>query len=496
MKKKVILCVLDGFGHGEDYEGNAITRSNTPFLDSLRKHHPWTLLDTSGEAVGIPPGTQGGSEVGHLTMGAGRIVLQPLLLIDKTIESGEFFKKPELLEAAQYARDNDSAFHILGMISDQGIHADLDHALALLDFCKQENLSKVFVHAISDGRDVPPKSLKGFIETLLAKLDETQGSLATLIGRYYAMDRDCNGDRTQKAFDLVVNGVGEKSDDPYVAIDSAYERGLESDYYFEPVLFDETGLIKSEDVVVFFNFRTDRAQQLTEKLITEVNPHMVVFGAYTEKAPNVFPPNTVEQNLGSIFSNMGYKQLRIAETEKFAHVTFFFNSQEKDPYTGEEWIKVQSPKVASYEEKPEMSAYELTDKLLPALEKDYQFVALNFANLDLVGHSGSFEATVKAVEAIDENLSRMVPQALENGYVVLITGDHGNAEYMKYEDGGECPSHTRNPVPLFVVGTEHYEFINESHENAVGGLQDLAPTILKIMDIEKPDLMTGQNLLK
>ncbi|MFT7183805.1 MAG: 2,3-bisphosphoglycerate-independent phosphoglycerate mutase [Oceanicoccus sp.] len=489
MNKKILLCVLDGFGHGEDYEGNAILRANTPFIDELREKYPTSLLEASGEAVGIPAGTQGGSEVGHLTMGAGRIVLQPLHMIDKSIESGEFFKKPALLEAAKYAKENNVAFHIIGMISDQGIHADLDHALSLLDFAKQQGLNKVFVHGFTDGRDVPPKSLKGFIETLESHLEKTGGKLATLIGRYYAMDRDNNESRTQKAFNLLVKGEGEEFDDALSALDSAYAGGLESDYYFEPVLLEKEGLIKSEDAVVFFNFRTDRAAQLTEQLMTELNPHMVVFGAYTEKVPNVFPPQVVEQNLGSTLAKNGLSQLRLAETEKFAHMTFFFNSQDKDPYEGEDRIMVQSPKVASYAEKPEMSAVELTDTLIPELEKDYSFVALNFANLDLVGHSGSYEATIKAVEVIDQSLARIVPKALENDYVVLITGDHGNAERMKYDDGGDCPSHTRNPVPLFVIGAGAVTLSD-------GGLQDVAPTILNLMGLYVPKLMTGKSLIQ
>jgi 2,3-bisphosphoglycerate-independent phosphoglycerate mutase len=489
MTNKVLLCVLDGYGHGEDYDGNAITRSNTPFIDELIEKHPNSLLDASGESVGIPAGTQGGSEVGHLTMGAGRVVLQPLMMIDKSIETGEFFQKPELLEAAKYAKENDTAFHILGMISDQGIHADIDHAFALLDFAKQQGLNKVFVHGVTDGRDVPPKSVKGFLESLQVKLEETGGVLATLIGRFYAMDRDSNEDRTKKGFNLLVNGDGEQYSSSTEAIDSAYAAGLESDYYLEPVVLDTSGLIKKEDVVVFFNFRTDRAAALTDMIIRELGPHMVVFGAYTEKAPNVFPPQSVEHNLGSTLAENAIKQLRVAETEKFAHVTFFFNSQEKDAYEGEDRIMVQSPKVNSYAEKPEMSAVEVTDKLLPALEKDYQFVALNFANLDLVGHSGNFEATVKAVETIDECLARIVPKAIDEDYVVLITGDHGNAEYMKYDDGSDCPSHTRNPVPLIMIG-------NDFQKLSDGGLKDLAPTILALMGLSQPNAMTGENLLK
>lgn len=488
MKNKVLFCILDGFGYGPDYEGNAIRRANTPFLDELWANHPWTLLDASGESVGIPAGTQGGSEVGHLTMGAGRIVLQPLQMIDKSIETGEFFRKEELLEAANYAKENNVNFHILGMVSDQGIHADIDHAHALLKFAKDQGVEKVYVHGITDGRDVPPKSAAPFVESL-------KSDLATLIGRFYAMDRDSNLERTQKAYDLFVNGVGEKAEDGVAAIQAAYDAGLESDYYLEPILLKEEGLIKAKDVVVFYNFRTDRAQQLTEKLIDELGVKMVVFGAYTDKAPNVFPPQSVEQNIGSIVAGHGLKQLRIAETEKFPHVTFFFNSQDKEAYEGEDRIVVKSPKVASYKDSPEMSADEITEKLLTAMDKDYSFIVLNFANLDLVGHSGNYEATVKAVEKIDECLQKIVGKGLESGFTTLITGDHGNAEYMKYEDGSDCPSHTRNPVPLIAVSNEELKFKNPSHEKAAGGLQDIAPTILHLMGYPKPEVMTGQDLL-
>jgi len=488
MKNKVLFCVLDGFGYGPDYEGNAIRRANTPFLDKLWAERPWTLLDASGESVGIPAGTQGGSEVGHLTMGAGRIVLQPLQMIDKSIETGEFYKKKELLEAAEYAKANNVNFHILGMISDQGIHADIDHALALLEFADQQGLEKVYIHGITDGRDVPPKSATPFVK-------QVESHLASLIGRFYAMDRDNNPERTQKAYDLIVNGKGEKADSGVDAIQSAYDGGLESDYYLEPVILDESGVIKPEDVVVFFNFRTDRAQQLTAKLIDELGVRMVVFGAYTEKAPNVFPPQSVEQNIGSVIAGHGLKQLRIAETEKFPHVTFFFNSQDKEPYEGEDRIMVSSPKVASYKDSPEMSADEITEKLLVAMDEDYSFIVLNFANLDLVGHSGNYDAAVKAVEKIDECLEKIVTKALESGYTSLITGDHGNAEYMKYEDGSDCPSHTRNPVPLIMVSNEPFAFKNPLHEEAAGGLQDLAPSILHIMGYEKPEVMTGHDLV-
>ena len=514
---KVLLCVLDGFGKGKPYVGNALENASTPFFDELYAKYPWTLLDASGLAVGIPAGTQGGSEVGHLTMGAGRIVLQPLQEIDSSIEDKSFFQKPALLASAQHAREHNSTFHILGMISDQGIHADLDHALALLDFAQEQGLKKVAVHGILDGRDVPPKSAKQFILRLQDHIASiaSPARLATLVGRYYAMDRDKNLDRTEIAYQLYTKGTGAPARDSLTAIDTAYAEGVESDYYVKPILLDPEGLIRTDDSVVFFNFRTDRAAQLTERFLAsneeEPKPHFTVFGPYTTKAPIVFPEPKVMNNLGSVIESAGLKQLRIAETEKYAHVTFFFNSQVKDPYSNETRIMIDSPKCPSYAEKPEMSAQGITTALIKELEspqvgKLYDFIALNFANLDLVGHSGNYPATVKAVETIDHCLAQLVPVALENGYVVLITGDHGNAEYMIYDhtinplddpslDGTQCPSHTRNPVPFIVASPTPIILAKSSHETASGGLKDVAPTVLKLLGLEKPAEMTGESLV-
>ncbi len=496
MKKKVLLCVFDGFGEGKPYAGNAILNAQAPFLKELKANYPWTLLDASGESVGIPAGTQGGSEVGHLTMGAGRVIYQPLLNIDKSIETKEFFKKPALLEAAARAKKQGRAFHILGMISDQGVHADVDHALALLDFAKQEGLTEVYVHGIADGRDVPPKSMQGFVDKLELHMQKIGvGKLASLVGRNFAMDRDQNLDRTRVAYDLYTQGKGKRAASATEAIQNAYAAGLESDYFFEPTLLDEHALMHAEDSVVFFNFRTDRAAQLTEMLVEELKPHLVVFGAYTTKAPNVFPPLVVENNLGAVLSRAGLKQLRVAETEKYAHVTFFFNSQEKEPYPGEDRIMLNSAKVGLFNEKPEMQAREITDALLDNLNKDYAFIAVNYANLDLVGHSGDYAATVKAMEVLDECLARLVPAALQAGYTFLLTGDHGNAEYMLYEETNEgCPSHTKNPVPLIVVSEPKQKLKNSSHTVATGGLKDLAPSILTLLGMSTPSEMTGEAL--
>jgi 2,3-bisphosphoglycerate-independent phosphoglycerate mutase len=495
--QKVLLCVLDGFGHGKDYKGNAITRAKTPFFDELYAHYPWTLLHASGEDVGIPKGTQGGSEVGHLTMGAGRIVLQPLMEIDQSIKDKSFFKKKPLLAAAAHAKKHKSALHILGMISDQGVHAHLSHALALLDFAKKQGLKKVYVHAITDGRDVAPKTAATFIRTLQKHMKKLGvGQLATLVGRYYAMDRDHNWDRTQTAYELLVNGKGKTASDPLKAIAAAYQAGLESDYYLKPILLDPAGLIHKKDSVVFFNFRTDRAAQLTQLFTKKLKPHFLAFGPYTTKAPVVFPVARIKNNLGAVLDRAGLKQLRIAETEKYAHVTFFFNSQIKAPFKHEKRIMVDSPKCPSYAEKPEMSAPGITARLLKELPKDYRFMALNFANLDLVGHSGDFKATVRAVETIDAQLAQIVPAALRAGYAVLITGDHGNAEYKIYEDtGGPCPSHTRNPVPLILASQPLRKLKKSSHTKPTGGLRDLAPTILTLLGRRVPKEMTGHSLI-
>lgn len=508
---KVLLCVLDGFGQGKAYAGNALENANAPYLKSLYTSYPWTLLNASGTDVGIPAGTQGGSEVGHLTMGAGRVVLQPLQEIDTSIADGSFLKKSSLLNAASRARDADSAFHILGMISDQGVHADLDHALALLDFAKEQGLTKVFVHGILDGRDVSPKSAKEFIERIQSHIQKIGlGKLATLVGRYYAMDRDKNLDRTEVAYELYTKGTGASATDPLAAIEEAYASGAESDYYVKPILLDPNGLIRTNDSVVFFNFRTDRAAQLTERFLAPLpddpKPYLTVFGPYTTKAPVVFPETKVVNNLGATIEAAGLKQLRIAETEKYAHVTFFFNSQVKDPFAHETRIMIDSPKCPSYADMPEMSAEGITAALLAELPKGHDFIALNFANLDLVGHSGAYPATVKAVETIDHCLAQLVPAALANGYTVLITGDHGNAEYMIYDhtinplddpklDGTQCPSHTRNPVPFIVASPAPIILTSSSHETATGGLKDIAPTVLKLLGLAKPAEMTGESLV-
>ncbi|MEK9132625.1 MAG: 2,3-bisphosphoglycerate-independent phosphoglycerate mutase [Patescibacteria group bacterium] len=505
--KKVLLVILDGFGEGKDYPGNAITHAKTPTITGLKKNYPWTILKASGEAVGIPAGTQGGSEVGHFTIGAGRIVYQSLEEINRAIRDESFFKKPAFKKACERVKKNNSALHLLGMISDQGVHSDIRHLFALLEMAKRENVEKIYIHAITDGRDVPEKSADLFIKQIQKKIAELKSTakLATICGRYFAMDRDNNWDRTEKAYDLYALGTGVKESDPFAAIKNAYKKGAESDYYIPPVVLDERGVIKNEDAVIFWNYRTDRARQLTWVFTGESNPktgHAVGFkpkgivhpffvcmGPFSQSAPIVFHAPIVKNNLGEVISKAGLKQLRIAETEKYPHVTFFFNSQVEEPYKGEERVMIDSPKVSSYAQKPEMSAPEITKTLLKKLPDDYALIILNFANCDLVGHSGDLPATIKAVETVDVCLGQVVTAALAKGYTIFVTADHGNAEYKIYEGNHEeCPSHSTNPVPFIYIGNEKIKLRKN------GELKDIAPTVLQVLGVKKPAEMTGTDL--
>ena len=497
-KNKALLIILDGYGEGKDYKYNAVTRAKTPFINSLRKRYPSVLLKTDGKAVGLPVGTMGGSEVGHFTIGAGRVIWQSLEEINRSIRKKHFQKLPALKEAAKRCKKNASSFHILGMISDQGVHSHIEHLFTLLKFAKKKRLKNIYIHAITDGRDVPERSASKFIRLLQNKIKELKledrAHIATIIGRYYAMDRDTNWNRTRKAVNLLTKGRGKREETPLKAIKNEYKRGTETDYYIEPILLDKKGLIKPEDSVVFFNYRTDRAAQLTEEIISKVKPYFVCFGPYSKKAPVLFPAPIIKNNLAEILSRKGKKQLRIAETEKYAHVTFFFNSQIKKPFKGEKRILIPSPKVPSYEDKPEMSANEVTEALIKELRsrREYDFIALNFANPDLVAHSGSFQAVKKALAVLDKDLKQIIPLALEKGYEILLTADHGNAEFMKYSDGSPCPAHTRNPVRLTLI-SNHPKSLKTGLKNK--GLQNIAPTILSLLKIRKPRAMKGKSLV-
>jgi len=510
---KVYLMILDGFGEGKDYPGNAVTHAKMPNLNTLRKEYPLTLLQAHGESVGLPAGTQGGSEVGHFTIGAGRVVFQTLEEINLSIQNGEFFKKPAFLKACERVNKTEkAALHLLGMISDQGVHSHLDHLFALLKLAKDQGVAKTYIHAITDGRDVPEKSADKYLKMIQEKIAElgmgkgskTEAKIATMIGRYYAMDRDTNWDRTQIAYDLYTLGKGTPETNPLQALTSAYNRGAQTDYYIDAIVFDKNGTITDKDSVIFWNFRTDRTRQITQCFTGEaeigfkptktVRPFFVCFGDYSKTAPVVFPTHVVKNNLGSVMEQHELKQLRIAETEKYAHVTYFFNSQVETPFKNEDRILIDSPKTPSYAQMPEMSASQVTEKVIAELEKkQYTLIVQNFANPDLVGHSGDYQATVKACEVVDECIGRISQKALEEGYDLIITADHGNAEYMIYEENGEpCPSHTKNPV-IFLLVSDRYK-TQKLHSG--GSLQDIAPTILKILDIQQPAEMTGKTLVE
>lgn len=516
-KHKALLVILDGFGEGKDYEGNAITRAKTPNFDRLRSEYPFSLLKSHGNAVGLPENTQGGSEVGHFTMGAGRVVFQSLEMINRSIRDKSFFEKKPLLDACEYVKKTPkAALHLLGMISDQGIHATIEHLYALLELAKSQGITKTYIHAITDGRDVPEQSAEKYIKALQEKIHEldmgagsaTEAVIATICGRYFAMDRDNNWDRTKQAYDLIVEGKGVHETDPIEAIKNAYKRGIETDYYIEPIILDayaQHSTIRDKDAVIFFNFRTDRTRQLTYCFTREaeigfkpevtVQPFFVCMGDYSKKAPVVFGTPVVANNFGKIISENGLHQLRIGETEKYAHVTYFFNSQIQEPFTNEDRILIDSKKVPSYAQAPEMSAHEITDRLIKEMESEkYDVIIVNFANGDLVGHSGDFAASVKAVEVLDECIGKITTAGLRENYEMLITGDHGNVEYMIYDEGAEkgqpCPSHTRNPVPLFLVSNAH-----KTAKLNNGELKDVATTLLALLEMKKPEEMTGENLI-
>jgi 2,3-bisphosphoglycerate-independent phosphoglycerate mutase len=510
--KKVYLMIIDGFGEGKDYKGNAITRAKMPNLNKLREKYPLCILKCSGEAVGLPEGTVGGSEVGHFTIGAGRIVYQALEEINRSIRNSEFYKKPALLEACERVKKNEkAALHLLGMISDAGVHSHIDHLFALLKLARDQGIKETYIHAITDGRDVPERSAVKYIQMIEEKIAEfgmgpgskTRASIGTIIGRYYAMDRDKNWDRIKIAYDLYTLMDGKKEQDAAKAIENAYARNIKTDYYIDAIVLNEHSKIMDKDSVIFWNFRTDRTRQITQCFTGEteigftpektVRPFFVCFGDYSEKAPVVFPTPVVKNNLGSIISGHKLYQLRIAETEKYAHATYFLNSQVETPFAREERVLINSPKTPSYAQKPEMSAREVTEKVLKEIEKEkYTLIVQNFANPDLVGHSGDFAATVKACEVVDECIGKIVPKALEHGYDLIITGDHGNAEYKIYEENGEqCPSHTNNPVIFLLVSKENIKKVLKKDR----GLQDVAPTILQLLDIQKPPEMTGESLI-
>lgn len=509
--RPVILIVLDGWGINPQKEGNAQLLAKTPFINKIFKEHHHTELETSGLSVGLPKGQMGNSEVGHLTMGAGRIVYQELTRIDKEIETGAFFKNKTLLKSMSEIKKQAGALHLMGLISDGGVHSHINHLFALLDMAKQNGLKNVFIHAFLDGRDTPPASGKGYIEQLQAHLDKTGiGRIATVSGRYYAMDRDNRWERVEKAYKTLRAGDGRWSKCPVETVEEAYKKG-ETDEFILPTAITDNGkpaaVIKDGDGVIFFNFRADRARELTRAFTQEDfngfdRGNKLKLSSYvclteydvTFNLPVAFPPQSLKNILGELLSKNNIKQLRIAETEKYAHVTFFFNGGIEKPFPLEERVLIPSPKeVPTYDKKPEMSAYLVTDELEKRIKNgDYKFILVNYANGDMVGHTGIMDAAIKACEVINECLDKVVAAALENGWTALITSDHGNIEQMiDYHTNEAYTAHTTNPVPFVLI-----DDATKNISLAEGGLSDVAPTILDLMGIEKPGEMTGKSLIK
>ncbi len=507
-KKLVMLAILDGWGINENEEGNAVKIAKTPNLDAIMKQYPNTKIKTSGLDVGLPAGQMGNSEVGHTNIGAGRIVYQELTRITKSIEDGDFFEKKEFLDAIKYCKKQDSDLHLYGLLSDGGVHSHNTHLYALLELCKRQEFKNVYVHCFLDGRDTPPSSGESYIVELEEKMKEIGvGKIASIMGRYYAMDRDKRWERVELAYKALANGEGLTAHSAVDAIESAYQRE-EFDEFVKPTVIIENGkplaTIKQNDSVIFFNFRPDRAREITrvfvdknfdgfEKKFLYVN--YVCMTQYDESIPNVeiaFKPDRIENTFGEYISKLGYTQLRIAETEKYAHVTFFFNGGNEVEYEGENRILVNSPKVATYDLKPDMSAYEVTDKVVDVIRKRLNdVIILNFANCDMVGHTGVLDAAVKAVETVDECIGKIVDEINRQNGVLLITADHGNAEQMvDYTTGDPFTAHTTYQVPLILVGLDKDAKLKE------GRLADLAPTMLDIMGEEKPEEMTGESLIE
>lgn len=507
-KKPVMLMILDGFGIAEKSEGNAVALANKPNFDRLVKEYPHTQLQASGMAVGLPEGQMGNSEVGHLNIGSGRIVYQELTRITKAIEDGDFFENEALMKAMKNAKENNTSLHLMGLLSDGGVHSHIGHLKGLLEFAKKEGLQKVYVHAFMDGRDVPPSSGKDFIIKAEEMMKEVGvGQIATVSGRYYAMDRDNRWERVQLAYNAIVLGEGEKASSAVEAIENSYH-DEKTDEFVIPCVIEEDGhptaTIKNGDSVVFFNFRPDRARELTRAINDKefagfkretLNLTFVTMTQYDKTLEGVniaFKPQTLVNTLGEYVSSKGLKQLRIAETEKYAHVTFFFNGGVEKENPGEERKVIPSPKVATYDLKPEMSAYEVTDELLDRLDQDkYDMIILNFANPDMVGHTGVVKAAIKAIEAVDECLGKIVDKVLEKDGTVFVTADHGNAETeIDFSTGNPFTAHTTNPVPFVWVSNN----INGRTLKS-GKLADIAPTMLNVMNLEVPKEMTGECLI-
>lgn len=505
MNKKVILMILDGWGKSPDPKVSAIDNANTPFIDSLYTKYPSAQLRTDGLNVGLPEGQMGNSEVGHMNLGAGRIIYQDLAKINLAVEHKTLNQEKVLVDAFQYAKDNNKDVHFLGLVSDGGVHSHIDHLKGLVDATQTFGLEKVFIHAFTDGRDVDPKSGGFFISSLENHIKDTTVKLASIIGRYYAMDRDKRWERVKLAYDLIVNGVGTHSTNALDSIHNDYNKDITDEFLQPIVMVDENdqpiAKVKEGDVVIFFNFRTDRGRQLTEVLtqndcheqnMHKMNLYYVTMTNYDDSFVGmhvIYDKDNITETLGEVLEKNHKKQIRIAETEKYPHVTFFFSGGREEPFIGESRILKNSPKVATYDLKPEMSAFDLTDALVPELEKEeVDFVCLNFANGDMVGHTGVMEAAIKACEAVDKCAERVITTALEHNYTTIVIADHGNCETMINPDGSPNTAHTTNPVPIILVDKD----LKAIHDGVLG---DIAPTILHLMGIEKPEVMNRNSLL-
>ena len=508
MKKPVALIIMDGFGYTKETKGNAIAKANTPNLDKITKEYPNTLMKASGLDVGLPDGQMGNSEVGHTNIGAGRIVYQDLTRVTKSIEDGDFFNNEVLCQAMDNAKEN--ALHVMGLVSDGGVHSHIDHLKALIKMAKEKGVEKVYVHAFTDGRDTDPKSAITYVEDVEKTMNEVGvGEFATVSGRYYAMDRDKRWERIELAYNAMCLGKGETASSAKEAIQNSYDDGKNDEFVLPTVIVKDenpVATIKENDSVIFFNFRPDRARQITRALVCDefvgferpcMKTFFVCLTEYDITIKNVhiaYGPQSLTNTLGEYLAKNGKVQLRAAETEKYAHVTFFFNGGVEEPNKGEDRLLIPSPKVATYDLQPEMSANELLEKVVAKIDEDkYDFIVVNFANPDMVGHTGNVEAAVKAVETVDRCIGKLIDKLNEVGGSAIITADHGNAEYMEdLESGKTVTAHSINPVPFIVTG--------EEFKNATllddGRLSDIAPTILDMMNLEKPEEMTGHSLIK
>jgi 2,3-bisphosphoglycerate-independent phosphoglycerate mutase len=505
MSTKLALIILDGWGLGDGSKSDAIANANTPFVDSLYKKYPHSTLHTSGEDVGLPDGQMGNSEVGHLNIGAGRVVYQDLVMINKAIRDKSLDKNPVLVKALDYAKEKNVGLHFIGLVSEGGVHSSQTHLHYLCDLAKAKGLSKVYIHAFTDGRDTDPKSGLNYLRTLQQHLTKSSGTVASVVGRYYAMDRDKRWERVKIAYDLLVNGQGAKTKDILKAIEDSYAENTTDEFIKPIVATDSKGnpvaTIQPGDVVICFNFRTDRCREITTVLTQKDMPeqdmktlplHYVTMTNYDDTYRDVsviFDKDNLPMTLGEVLSQAGKSQIRIAETEKYPHVTFFFNGGREEPFAKEQRIMIPSPKVATYDLQPEMSAVEMTDAIVKEIAKGaVDFICLNYANPDMVGHTGVYEAVVKAVETCDQCVKRVVEEGLKHDYSFIIIADHGNADYVINPDGSPNTAHTTNPVPCIVI---------DKHTKAVqkGRLADIAPTVLKLMGIAQPKEMGGKALV-